>query len=554
MFNLPSPQPRLKQTGFKQQGAVLILMAFIIGLAATSYFVKSLATIAAQSQQEENTYHALFEAKKALLGWAESHPNHPGQLPFPDRNNDNNYDGNSDCNSPGSTFSYAFLMGQLPVIGQTNPCVAPQTGLGQDFVDAYGNRLWYAVSRNVVHKYETAVTEPAQLVDPIINPDFIDNPVFPWLKVLDANGNILSNRVAAVIIAPNSPLGSQNRASGIAGPNHYLDSLILNGLAISNADYTRADEDFIIAPNSSHYSASPTGPQYQQPYQFNDQLTYITIDELVTATTRRAASEAKSLLNRYHASNGVFPASAQLGASLDAHDAIAGNTAGMLPIDVTNTCQCTSEQSCSCGFNLVQSVTFTRGSSTSFISKTGLCEMNGTRCTCAGAGSCSSASNTFQCNASGDCTHNISGASNRYDYTVHEFLDTPSVPAEPNACTLVSQKARCYGSAAMAGEGRFNIGLKEATWFKRNRWQDYFYYVWSSANAIQLGTESGISALLVGVGKPIVSELGVAQTRPSHDITHYLDSNQNVSGTLTFDARNKQKTTQYNDQLFIVAP
>jgi len=538
----------------KERGAVLILMAFIIGLAATSYFVKSLATITAVSNQEAKTNDVLHEAKKALLGWAESHPNHPGQLPFPDRNNDNNYDGNSDCNSPTSAFSYSLLLGQLPVIGQTNPCVAPQTGLGQDFVDMHGNRLWYAVSRNVVHKYENAVTEPLQLVDPVINPSLIDNPVFPWLKVLDANGNVLSNRVAAVIMAPNNGLAGQNRAGGIAGANHYLDTLILNGTSISNADYTRPNEDFIIAPNSNHYQPTPAMPQYAAPYQFNDQLIYITIDELVTATTKRAAIEASRLLNTYQAFNGAFPAAAPLGATDGAHNAVIGSEAGMLPIDITNTCQCLNQQSCSCGFNLVQSVTFTRGSSTSFISQTGLCTMSGTRCTCTGAGSCSSASNTFTCNANGDCTHNIGGNSNRYDYTMHDYLDTPSVPIAPNACFLVSQKARCFGSASMTGVGSFNIGLNEAPWFKRNGWQHYFYYVWSAVAVIQAGTQSGINALLIATGKPIVNELGVTQTHPNSDVMHYLDSSQNTNGDLNFDARNKQKNAKYNDQLFIVAP
>jgi hypothetical protein len=349
-------------------------------------------------------------------------------------------------------------------------------------------------------------------------------------------------------------LAGQNRAGGIAGASHYLDTLVLNGNTISNANYTRPDEDFIIAPNSNHYRATPATPQYAQPYQFNDQLMYITIDELVTATTRRAASEAARLINTYEAFNGTFPAAAPLGASENAHNAVMGNEAGMLPIDITNTCQCLNQQSCSCGFNLVQSVTFTRGSSTSFISQNGLCTMSGTRCTCTGAGSCSSASNTFTCNANGDCTHNIGGNSNRYDYIMHNYLDSPSVPVAPNACSLVSQRPRCYGSTALVGPGAFNVGLNEAPWFKRNGWQHYFYYIYSSIAGIQAGTQSGIRALLVATGKPITNELGVMQMHPNSDVIHYLDSAQNTNGDLSFDARNKQKNAKYNDQLFIISP
>lgn len=537
-----------------QHGAVLVLMAFIIGLVATSYFVRSLTTITAIDYQEEKTKARLFDAKKALLAWAESHPFHPGQLPFPDRNNDFNYDGNSDCNSPGSTFNYGFLLGQLPVVGQTNPCIAPQTGLGQDFTDAHGNRFWYAVSRNVVRKYESAVTIPTQLIEPIVNPSIIDSPMVPWLKVLDAHGNVISNRVAAVIIAPNSALAHQDRTSGIAGPMHYLDQVVLNGLTITNADYTRPDEDFIIAPNSAQFKFSPIHPQYASPYAFNDLMTYITIDELVTATTKRAGSEAKTLLNTYRLTKGNFPPAAALGANPNSHDSIIGNHAGMLPVDVTDVCHCLNQQSCSCGFNLVQSVTFTRGSSTSFIGQTGACSRSGTRCTCTGAGSCSSATNTFTCLANGNCTHNISGNTNRYDYTLHDVLDAPSVPTNQSVCSLVSQKPRCYGSASLVGVGSFNVGLKEAAWFKRNRWADYFYYVHSSNAALQVGAKMGIEVLLIATGKPILSGLDVTQTRPSSLITDYLDSSTNTDGDLKFDARNKQKTAKYNDQMFIVTP
>ena len=38
--------------------------------------------------------HTLGEAKAALIAWAVSHPNYPGQMPFPDRNDDpSGYDG-----------------------------------------------------------------------------------------------------------------------------------------------------------------------------------------------------------------------------------------------------------------------------------------------------------------------------------------------------------------------------------------------------------------------------------------------------------------------------
>lgn len=521
----------------KQTGAVLILMAFIVGLGAVAYFLSSFNAISSQANQDKKTYQALKEVKLALIGYAISHPNFPGQLPFPDRNTDLNYDGYSDCNSPTSNFSYALLIGQLPVFGQSNPCIAPQTGLGSDFQDVEGNRFWYAVSRNVVHKYES----PAS--DPTINPSVIGNPLYPWLKVFDANGKLLSDRVAAVIIAPLNTVGSQNRASNIAGVTEFLDTLKIGAITYSNADYDTADEDFIASVDGRNISAANT--LYDKPYHFNDKLVYITIDELIAATTRRAGAEAKSLLTQYKTKNTSYPYAAILGSSLNNHISIATNQSGMLPIDVTDNCLCLSAQSCSCSFGLIQSVTFTRGSSTPFTSSSNGCTWSGATCTCTAAGSCFSNARVFSCTSAGVCTHDINGTSNRYDFTAQPYADIPSASI---GCSVVAGKARCNGL------GTFNIGLKEATWFKTNLWQDYFYYHWSSIPSLQVGTKTGISALLIGTGQAINSETGRVQIRPSVDIRDYLDSAENTDGNNVFDKLNKQRTDQYNDQSLVIEP
>ena len=535
----------------KQVGVVLVLMAFIIGLATTAYLLKSMQSVNAQTAQEEQTHQSLKEAKLALIGWSTNHytdvvneTSYIGQMPFPDRNSDGNYDGYSDCNSPASTFSYGFLIGKLPVYGQHNPCITPQTGLGTDYRDAQGNRLWYAVSRNLVHKYEASATLP---INPVINPSIINNPTYPWLKVLDASGHVMSDRVAAVIIAPGNILNNQNRQNDLAESSQYLDELQLNELNISNADYTKPDEDFINAPNSQ--STRYRGLPYQPPYHFNDLLVYITIDELMATVTARAAADMKHLLNKYRANNAKYPNSATLGAALNNHVSQVNSQQGMLPIDVTDTCACTTARSCSCSFGLISTVTFTRGSSTAFTANSGSCTRSGTMCNCTGAGSCSRGTRAFSCTSAGLCTHNINGTTNRYDFTAQDFMDTPSIPiGVPAGCTIVNKKARCNGA------GSFHVGLKEPTWFKTNAWQDYFYYEWSAVNNIQAGLKTGISALLVGVGEPIQAETNRIQGRPSADIRDYLDSIENTNGDLVFDATNKAQTEQYNDLLFLVYP
>lgn len=519
-----------------QKGAVLIFLAFILGLGAAAYLLKALNVANLQARQDVKTLKTLGDAKQALISWAVSHENRPGQMPFPDRNADGDYDGSSDCNSPMSTFSYAFLLGQLPIYGQKNPCVSPQVGIGDDFRDAQGNRLWYAVSRNLVHKYELP---PA---DPIINPSMINTAAYPWLRVLDKNGVLISDRVAAVIIAPGNPIGAQDRSSPTPNPTEFLDTFQIGGTTYSNANYTLPNEDFIIGQDSRNVSNADT--TYVKPYYFNDQLVFITIDELMTAVNNRAASEASILLNQYRVKNTRYPYAADLGVALDNHVSSGIKNKGMLPIDVTDSCSCSTATSCSCSFNPITSVAFTRGGGTAWTSSIG-CTRSGATCTCTGAGSCTRGTRTFSCDGTGLCTHNVGGATNQYTYTVPSYAD---IPITSGGCSITGTQVNCTNA------GTFSIGLKEPPWFKTNLWQDYLYYEWSATSALQLGTKTGLSAILINAGNLTTSEIGRVQSRPSTDLRDYLDSTENTNNDTLFDAANKQKTNQYNDQTFVVGP
>lgn len=205
----------------KNRGATLILFVFILSLTVTGILIKSINNLALTklSQQDE-----MSRAKQALIAWAVTNSDNIGQLPYPDRYNGGGYDGFSDCPPSKTPFnppaSYALLIGKLPVYGQTTPCVGNLTGLGLGAYEYTEKRLWYAVSRNVVHHYEFAAG--AEDSNPIINPSIINSPPYPWLKVLDKNGNLISDRVAAVIIAPGDALANQSR-SITASIGNFLD-------------------------------------------------------------------------------------------------------------------------------------------------------------------------------------------------------------------------------------------------------------------------------------------------------------------------------------------
>jgi type II secretory pathway pseudopilin PulG len=319
----------------KQQGLAMLIMVFMIVLALTAYMVSGLNSESLKRSRESKTASVLEQAKVALIGWSVAHPQFPGTMPFPDRNTDGDYDGNSDCVN-AATLDYPHLIGRLPYATQTAPCVgigAAQYGLSDSFVDGEGEGLWYAVSRNLIR--------PAGLGALVINPATMNTPTFNWLIVRDKNGQVISNRVAAVIIAPGRVVAAQNRAGGIAGAAAYLDSAVVNGVPYSNVNYAVPNEDFIMAEDMQFVSNAH--PSYGQPYQFNDKLIFITIDELMLELEKRAVREARTALRAYYlasaplAANRFYPYATLL-SDLN-HTCIESTLAGGLPLDnVAATC------------------------------------------------------------------------------------------------------------------------------------------------------------------------------------------------------------------------
>jgi hypothetical protein len=310
-----------------QQGLAMLIFVFMIALALIGLVVVSINGQSLKRQRQDNTAQVLANAKAALIGWSVGHPNYPGIMPFPDRNADGNYDGNSDCVNT-AILNYSHLIGRLPYAAQTVPCIgASQFGLSDKFLDGDGEGLWYAVSRNLIR---TSVPMGSL----IINPSTMSAPTFPWMEVHDKNGALISNRVAAVILAPGKAVGAQNRF-GVAGAAAYLDSVVISGVAYSNANYTAPNEGFIMGEDMQIVPAAH--PSFGQPYQFNDQLIFITIDELMVELEKRVAGEARNALRAYYlasapsAANRFYPYAASLG-DVD-HACIESTLVGSLPLD-----------------------------------------------------------------------------------------------------------------------------------------------------------------------------------------------------------------------------
>jgi hypothetical protein len=98
------------------------------------------------------------------------------------------------------------------------------------------------------------------------------------------------------------------------------------------------------------------------------------------------------------------------------------------------------------------------------------------------------------------------------------------------------------------------------TWFESNLWQRYVFYQMTrpASSTITVGTRV-TEAAAITIGSPIIvspfSVKGSAQVTPScNAINNYLDSTENIDADVMFEATNKAKATNYNDQTFMVAP
>lgn len=287
-------------TAHYQRGAVILIVLVAIVMGAAGLFVASMTRATARLENADQTALALSQARDALIGRAVSHANastgpevKPGMLPYPDRNGDGNYDGNSDCPSQNSAaVGNNLLLGKLPFIGEDNPCVRPR-GLAIDVVDGSGERLWYAVSRNLVDDRVPVSSPniPARL-----------NGTSDWLTVRDSTGGILSDRAALILIAPGASTSTQNRSGAAPASSNFLDAYsVCTGSPCTPTTYRNWDNDL------SFITAADTTLIPQGNNQFNDKVLYVTRDEFRLAIANRVAGEAKKQLKAYHDMQGSYP-------------------------------------------------------------------------------------------------------------------------------------------------------------------------------------------------------------------------------------------------------
>ena len=584
---------KLNQVNKKQKGAALILMAFIIGIATAAYLLHALDPERLRVEQDKKTYQSLNEAKVALIAWAVNHPDTPGLMPYPDRNNDGNYDDTADCYASNINFAPQFTLGRLPLFKNDPNCVNAKvsvtSGVSEDFRDGTGERLWYEVSNNLLHDYKNNGGNPNG-TSPIINPSKITTPTNPWFVVRDRNGVIISDRVAAVIIAPGAPSAAQDRSGGIANPNQYLDKIVMaDNTPYQNYGYqnpaTNPVQEFIIGDDFK--MVSKNDPTYKnqsvEPYYYNDKLVYITIDELMYAIEKRVLNQTKDALSKFKIARGFYPFAAGLGfytsPNPNQNQCTQGNLRGLLPVNTpsTHACSCTSStRTCNCNFGVVNSISFTRSAGT-FVATGGgantplgacsVSPLTTNTCTCNGTGSCKRASGAvqFSCDACGTCTATVAGT-NRFS-TTGIFTNSTGI------CTFTPSQATCANSA----NGTFTLapcnvnemvkslptagGLLPA-WFMANQWEKYIVYAVSS-DCTSTGTclaSASPPKITVGLNQNINAIVAGSLIDPNNscNIANYLSSTENINVVVSngiqdsMYQKSQVKTLANTDQLVTI--
>lgn len=359
-----------------QSGVILLLIVMgILGLGAGMLL---LAINTANSERSQRKFvsgsQALAAGKQALIGYAIGSLTgtgaRPGWLPLPDTLANTNYNGKSDatsCLNSAATNGMPALSGVGARVA-TLRCLGrlPWKDLGLSIdgaseQDLLGHVPWYAVSPNladpnagsgqcmtVLNPTTVAAAAPGTFICGTTT-----TPAWPWLKVCDNTGRILSDRVAAVLILPGEAIKTTGRTqlrtnaatsanpNGFGYPADFLDAVpepagwasIPVAQRCTTFDNAALGGEFIAAEVSS---------------VFNDQLVYITIDELMVEAEKRVVIEVREAMFRLRQITGAldyteadfvgsFPWLASIGNPSDpvnAFLATTGTSAGLVPFHV----------------------------------------------------------------------------------------------------------------------------------------------------------------------------------------------------------------------------
>jgi hypothetical protein len=243
----------IRSTRQQQHGGAFIVMLVIMILGISTVLIGALSGVGQKAANNVKSGEVLLQARDALIAYAVSDDNRPGELICPDVNNDGVITASADL----SGSNCVSLIGRLPWKTLGIP----------DLRDASGERLWYALS-DPFHANGTTTLNS------------------------DTSGTITitgtATNVIAIVFAPNKALSTQSRGDVNTPctlpyasdpkciPTNYLES----GISSPFQQLTQDD----------HEGGA---------YTYNDQLVYISHDHLMPLIEKRIAREVKACLDDY---------------------------------------------------------------------------------------------------------------------------------------------------------------------------------------------------------------------------------------------------------------
>lgn len=371
--------PRKSAHGF----ILLLIILAILTIGGVSLLVILGARAAdseRQIQQVTEDNKTLVAAKAALLGYLVQTVDggtgfRLGNLPTPDilnrlptatKGTAIEYDGYSDSDLGGANKCLAAAgLNGLPGVSAGTISTSLQTSqrcLGKfpwrtlnldvgnpSANDPLGQVPWMAISANLnywdqcLDKFNSDALNRTWSAAATSCPASANAIPYRWMTVVDQLGNVASNRVAAVLIMPGSPIqtGSRIQSRTTATPGYasdYLDEIALPlgcsttcGAPYDNAGLTNV---FIQIPAGTRYPATSENSSLAgQPVKFNDVLIYITIDELMTYIERRVLSEMSSAIRDSKVKTGTYPWAAIFSApaNYSAFSSVPSTSFGLFP-------------------------------------------------------------------------------------------------------------------------------------------------------------------------------------------------------------------------------
>ena len=324
----------------RQRGVILLLLVLsLLAIGGTLFLAalsKNNSSRALGAIEAGGPDDSLSRAKDILIGFLISPPAsigavRPGMLPIPDARSPVSYTGNQ-----GTQCLSNSVTGQ-PTVGSNSTlkrCLGkfPWKELGLDLsttdpADLAGIVPWLAVSANLV-SYDgclmvlnsdiATLASPASPACPSLSAPFAQPTSLPhsWLTVRDVSGNILSDKVAAVLILPGAALitetRTQSRTTAAPGnpPDYLEDVKIPLGCSSGCTTYDNAgmSNEFIWIPPGTKYPANAQDVAVRgAQVPFNDTLIYITVDEYMYYVQKRVLSEMAAAVRESRTKTTTWP-------------------------------------------------------------------------------------------------------------------------------------------------------------------------------------------------------------------------------------------------------